>query len=230
MNLNADLNEKATARIGDLAWQPSPLKGVERRMLDREGGEVARATTIVRYAPESFFDPHTHGGGEEFLVLQGTFSDEHGDYPAGMYVRNPIGSAHKPFSEKGCTILVKLQQMDAADQTYVRIDTNKGNWRPGAMIGVDIQPLHRFGAERVAMVRLSPGAIIDHHAHPGGVELLIVDGAVEHSGQTYTAQSWLRFPPGETHDLASAQGALLFAKVGHLKGEEATGSNLLSAA
>ncbi|GAL13613.1 hypothetical protein JCM19233_4618 [Vibrio astriarenae] len=52
--------------------------------LDRVGGEVARATSIVRYKPNSAFSPHTHDGGEEFFVLEGVFSDEHGDYPQGV--------------------------------------------------------------------------------------------------------------------------------------------------
>jgi hypothetical protein len=67
------------------------MPGVERMMLDRIGDEVARATSLVRYAPNSTFSPHVHGGGEEFFVLEGEFGDEHRTYPAGTYVRNPIG-------------------------------------------------------------------------------------------------------------------------------------------
>jgi anti-sigma factor ChrR (cupin superfamily) len=93
-------------------------------MLDRIGDEVARATSIVRYAPYSRFSPHTHAGGEEFLVLEGVFQDEHGDYPAGSYVRTPPTSSHTPGSEPGCTIFVKLWQFDPDDRTPVRIDTS----------------------------------------------------------------------------------------------------------
>src|SRR5438046_1035028 len=99
------------------------MPGIERRMLDRIGGEVASATSIVRYAVQSRFSPHTHGGGEEFLVLEGVFQDEHGDYPAGTYVRNPPTSRHTPGSESGCIIFVKLWQFDPADRTRVRIET-----------------------------------------------------------------------------------------------------------
>jgi anti-sigma factor ChrR (cupin superfamily) len=89
MELNADFTKRAVVHGAMMPWQASPIPGVERRMLDRVGDEVARATTIVRYAPNSQFSPHTHGGGEEFLVLEGVFQDEHGDYPVGTYVRNP---------------------------------------------------------------------------------------------------------------------------------------------
>ena len=108
MNLNSDFGARAAVHAAQLDWTPSPIPGVDRRMLDRIGDEVARATSIVRYAPHSRFPSHTHGGGEEFLVLDGVFQDEHGDYSAGTYVRNPPTSSHTPGSEPGCTIFVKL--------------------------------------------------------------------------------------------------------------------------
>jgi modification methylase len=75
-------HQRVVIRPEDYDWVASPASGVERMMLDRIGEEVARATTIVRFAPNSAFDAHTHGGGEEYLVLDGVFSDEAGDYPA----------------------------------------------------------------------------------------------------------------------------------------------------
>src|SRR5271168_3981228 len=106
MNLNSAFGARAAVHAGRLAWTPSPIPGVDRCMLDRVGEEVARATSIVRYAPGSHFSPHTHGGGEEFLVLDGVFQDEHGDFPAGSYIRNPPTSRHTPRSEVGCTLFV----------------------------------------------------------------------------------------------------------------------------
>jgi anti-sigma factor ChrR (cupin superfamily) len=135
MKLNADLSQRAVVYSEELAWVASPLAGVDRRMLERDGEEVARATSVVRYAPDSSFDAHTHGGGEEFLVLEGVFSDEHGDFGPGMYVRNPPGSRHTPRSGPGCTILVKLRQMAPDDQDYVRIDTARASWQPGPVEG-----------------------------------------------------------------------------------------------
>src|SRR5215468_5556930 len=123
MDLNADFAKRAVVHAATLDWKASPMPGVERRMVDRIGGEVARATSIVRYAPASHFSPHVHDGGEEFLVLEGTFQDEHGDYPGCSYVRNPPTSSHTPGSSAGCTILVKLWQFDLADRTRVRIAT-----------------------------------------------------------------------------------------------------------
>src|SRR5215472_3874467 len=120
MELNADFSRRVAVHAAQLPWVASPMAGVERRMLDRIGGEVARATSIVRYAPGSRFSPHTHGGGEEFFVLEGVFQDEHGDFPAGSYIRNPPTSSHTPGSTLGCIIFVKLWQFDRDDRTHVR--------------------------------------------------------------------------------------------------------------
>jgi len=130
MNLNADFGARAAVHAARLDWTPSPIPGVDRRMLDRIGDEVVRATSIVRYAPHSHFSPHTHGGGEEFLVLDGVFQDEHGDYPAGTYVRNPPTTNHTPGSEPGCTLFVKLWQFDPDDRTQLRTDTSVRSLAP----------------------------------------------------------------------------------------------------
>ena len=105
MKINADLTQRAVVNTNALPWIDSPMAGVQRRLLDRDGDEVARATSLVRYAPGSYFSAHTHGGGEEFIVLEGVFSDEHGDFGPGTYVRNPVGSSHTPHSKDGATIL-----------------------------------------------------------------------------------------------------------------------------
>src|SRR6516162_7839128 len=132
MELNADFSRRVVVHTARLPWAASPMAGVERRMLDRIGDEVARATSIVRYAPGSHFSPHTHGGGEEFFVLEGVFQDEHGEFPAGSYVRNPPTSRHTPGSVPGCILFVKLWQFDLSDRTRVGINTGQMPYRPAA--------------------------------------------------------------------------------------------------
>ena len=124
MRVNAEFDRRVVEHAAQMEWTASPMAGVSRRMLDRIGGEVARATSIVRYDAGSHFSPHTHDGGEEFLVLDGVFQDEHGDFPAGTYVRNPIGTSHTPASEPGCEIFVKLWQFGTAEKETLRIDIN----------------------------------------------------------------------------------------------------------
>ena len=216
MQLHADLNKRAVLDTHTLAWTPSPMPGVERRLLDRAGGEVARATSIVRYAPGSRFEAHSHGGGEEILMLEGTFSDEHGDYGAGTYLRNPAGSSHAPCSAPGCTLLVKLRQMHPLDQQRVAIDTATSTWLPGLVPGLEVMPLHGFGSEHVALVRWAPGTVFQPHSHPGGEEIAVLDGVFQDEHGTYPAGSWLRNPPGSVHRPWSEAGCTIWVKTGHL--------------
>lgn len=217
MELNADFSRRAVVHAARLPWTPSPMPGVERRMLDRIGDEVARATSIVRYAPKSHFSPHVHGGGEEFLVLEGVFQDEHGDYPVGSYVRNPPRSSHTPGSETGCVIFVKLWQFDPEDRTPIRIDTSKAQLVSVAdRSGVEWLPLFRDSREEVRVERWAPNAHVVLSS-PGGIELLVLDGECVEGGESLTSLSWLRLPPSSTLDTkAGPSGCRVWMKKGHL--------------
>ncbi len=198
-------------------WRASPLPGVERHLLDRVGGEVARATSVVRYAAGSRFERHTHGGGEEFLVLDGVFSDEHGDYPAGSYVRNPPGTSHTPYSVEGCTLFVKLRQFAPDDLQPVRVDTRQGSWQPGLVPGLSVLPLHQHSGISTALVRWAPNTQFGSHEHPGGEEIYVLEGRFHDEHGTYPAGGWLRSPRGSRHQPhAGPEGALIYVKTGHL--------------
>ncbi len=217
MKLNADFSARAAVHTARCDWVPSPMPGVERRMLDRVGEEVARATSIVRYAPGSHFSAHWHGGGEEFLVLEGVFQDEHGDYPTGSYIRNPPTSAHTPGSTTGCTLFVKLWQFAPEDRTYVRIDTGKMPFfaAPGRA-GVEVMPLFEDEDEYVRLERWAPKACVSL-ANPGGLELLVLAGGFASGGEHFEPQSWLRLPVGSALEAqVDPGGCKVWMKSGHL--------------
>ncbi|OKH17985.1 cupin domain-containing protein [[Limnothrix rosea] IAM M-220] len=216
MKINADLNQRAVIETEQLDWQASPMGGVQRRMLDRDGAEVARATSLVKYAPGSHFSAHTHGGGEEFFVLEGIFSDEHGDYPPGTYGRNPVGSSHTPFSEAGCTIFVKLWQMSPEDDQQKVIDTNAEHWLPGMVRGLSVLPLHAHGTESVALVKWESGTKFQTHRHWGGEEIFVLEGTFADEQGVYPQGTWLRNPPNSIHTPFSDEGCLIYVKTGHL--------------
>jgi anti-sigma factor ChrR (cupin superfamily) len=216
MKINADFSKRVVIRPGDVEWVPSPMAGVERQMLDRIGEEVARATSIVRYAPKSYFSQHEHSGGEEFFVLDGVFSDEHADYPAGSYVRNPIGTKHTPNSEDGCTILVKLHQFDADDQEQKVIDTMAASFLQGSAPGLTVLPLHSLASENVALVRWAPGTKFNAHTHYGGEEIFVLEGVFQDENGDYPKGSWLRSPHMSAHTPFSDEGCLIYVKTGHL--------------
>ena len=217
MEINADFGARAAVHSDRMDWIASPMKGVDRRMLDRLGGEVARATSIVRYAPGSRFSAHTHDGGEEFLVLEGVFQDEHGAFPAGSYIRNPPQSSHTPGSEPGCVIFVKLWQFDPADRTHVRIATDRSRYVPEAgRAGIAVMPLYEDARESVALERWEPGtkAMLDA---PDGLELLVLDGTLEEGGERFGKGGWLRLPRGyRGQAVAGGAGSRLWLKRGHL--------------
>lgn len=218
MRLNADFSKRAVILPADYQWVASPMPGVERMMLDRVGDEIARATSVVRYAPDSAFSRHVHGGGEEFLVLEGEFGDEHNTYPAGTYVRNPIGTAHSPrVGAQGCTIFVKLQQFEEQDQTQLVIDTNDVVWSPGLVPGLEVISLHEYESEHVALVKWAPNTMFKAHTHWGGEEIFVISGEFHDEHGAYPAGSWIRNPHKSKHTpFTRDEGALIYVKVGHL--------------
>jgi anti-sigma factor ChrR (cupin superfamily) len=163
----------------------------------------------VRYAPESSFSAHTHTGGEEFIVLDGVFQDEHGDFPAGTYVRNPPTSAHTPSSKEGCVIFVKLWQFDPEDRHQMRVDMAEA-LKDGSAV------LYQDDRETVSVHRLAPGEVLRDPLMGGG-ELLVLSGSLDEGGDTLKTGGWLRLP--ETAQLeatAGAEGAMVWMKTGHL--------------
>ena len=216
MQINADVRKRAVVASHDLDWVASPLAGVDRRMLERDGEEVARATSIVRYAPGSSFSAHTHSGGEEFIVLDGVFTDEMGDFPAGMYVRNPVGSSHTPSSADGCTIFVKLWQMPPGDQDFVRADINDpANWTDG-VDGERVLPLHASDHEDVRVLQWAAGSSLNERGFADGAEYFVLEGEFDDADGRYVKGTWLRIPPGGSHAPHTAQGCTVYVKSGHL--------------
>lgn len=218
MELNADFSQRAIVHGASIPWQPSPIPGVERRMLDRIGDEVARATTIVRYAPGSQFSPHTHGGGEEFLVLEGVFQDEHGDYPVGTYVRNPPTSSHTPSSELGCVILVKLWQFEPDDRIQMTIDTSKQTY---------LSDLIRPGVRRILLFSNDWETVCleywDANTEIGlsvrdGLEIFVIEGNFWDTDQEFKRYSWLRLPAGSRLSARSGtEGCQVWLKQGEFR-------------
>lgn len=217
MQVNSDFSRRVVVLPGDYQFVDSPLAGVSRMMLDRAGAEVARATSIVRYAPGSGYSRHRHDGGEEILVLDGVFSDEHGGYPAGSYLRNPPGTSHQPFSKDGCTLLVKLWQFAADDAEQVVINTNNQAWRQGLVPGLSVLPLHEHNGVNTALVRWAPDTQFNRHIHVGGEEILVLQGLFRDEHGEYPAGSWLRNPRYSEHTpFTGPEGALIYVKVGHI--------------
>jgi anti-sigma factor ChrR (cupin superfamily) len=213
--LNMDFSRQVLVQTHEQAWQQSPAPGVERKPLAREDAERGHATSIVRYQPGSSFKRHEHPLGEEIFVLEGTFSDETGHYPAGTYLRNPPGSGHAPFSKEGCVLLVKLHQFNPRDTATVRIDTGTTEWLPGHG-GLQVMPLHDFENEHVALVKWPANEVFQPHRHFGGEEILVISGEFCDEHGRYPAGTWIRSPHMSHHHPFVDQETVIWVKTGHL--------------
>ena len=217
MDVNGDFSKRVMLHTDTIDWEDSPMKGVDRRRLDRIDNDADRVTTIVRYGPESNFTPHIHVGGEEFIVLDGIFEDEYGHWPAGSYIRNPPTSKHQPGSKDGCVIFVKLSQFQTKDRTFIHANINKlGSVRDAKREGVKVSPLFKDSHEDVRVEYWEPNRKIEVDAS-GGAEFLVLDGSFIESGEKLRKESWLRVPINtEVIAKTGNKGAVVWIKSGHL--------------
>lgn len=213
--LNMDFAKKVVIGSDELDWQKSPMEGVLRKPLAREEAERGHATSIVRYEAGARFRTHEHPLGEEILVLDGTFSDEHGDFGPGTYFRNPPGTSHAPFSKNGCTLFVKLHQFQPNDIQPVCIDTNTAAWLPGQG-GLEVMPLHDFEGEHTALVKWPAGEVFPPHKHFGGEEIFVLSGEFCDEHDRYPKGTWIRSPHMSQHHPFVEQETIILVKVGHL--------------
>lgn len=212
---NLDFSKRLVIETNKMNWAPSPSSGVERVMLERESAESGRATSVVRYAPNTFFKNHVHDRGEEIFVLEGEFVDETGAYPAGSYLRNPPGSSHSPGSVTGCTLFVKLGHFELNDKEVVRINTNETAWLPGRG-DLEVMPLHEYGTASTALVKWPAGTRHVPHRHWGGEEIFVLKGEFIDEQGHYPKSTWIRSPHLSAHFPYVEQDTVILVKVGHL--------------
>ena len=218
-DINADLAQRAVVDTHRMIWEPSPSGTVWRKPLYRRDGELGPVTSLVRYAPGGAFPEHEHPQGEEILVLDGVFSDEHGDYPAGTFLMTPHGSRHSPRSESGCTLFVRLRQYPGEDRPRLVEDTNAAEgWHPGLVDGLKVHPLYSQGGypESVALVRWDPDTHFQRHTHWGGEEILVLEGEFGDEHGRYPEGTWIRSPYMSQHTPFSETGCLIYVRVGGL--------------
>jgi anti-sigma factor ChrR (cupin superfamily) len=214
-NFNLDFSKTVVINSDQQVWQNSPAKGVKRIPLEREAAESGHVTSIVQYAAGSEFSSHRHPQGEEIYVIEGIFSDENGDYPAGSYLRNPAGSSHAPFSKQGCTLLVKLNQFKDGDSQQLALNTSEQPWLQGQG-GLTVKPLHEYQGCSTALVRWPAGARFAPHKHFGGEEILVQTGEFKDEHGSYPKGTWIRSPHLSEHFPFVDEETVILVKVGHL--------------
>ena len=213
--LNMNFAYQVVIDTAEMDWIASSSPGVRRKPLERAGAESGHATSIVEFAAGSRFKHHEHPQGEEIFILKGIFSDETGNYGPGMYMRNPAGTGHAPFSTDGCTLFVKLCQFSSEDNNQVCIDTCNTPWRPG-IGGLQVMPLHEYGATHTALVKWPAGEVFQPHRHAGGEEILVLSGTFCDENGKYPRHCWIRSPHMSQHHPYVDQETVILVKTGHL--------------
>ena len=215
--INGDLTVRAVMDTTSMEWTASPSGTVWRKRVHLVGApESGQVTSIVRYQPDASFPAHDHPEGEEILVLEGVFSDEHGDWPAGTYLLNPEGFRHSPFSREGCLLFVKLRQFPGLDREHHVIDTGTCEWQVTDHEGVWRKPLYSQPgyADTTHLERWEAGATVEATHYEQGAEFFVLDGEFEDDEGVYPAGTWLRIPAGVSHSPKTSQGCELYVKLG----------------
>jgi len=215
--INGDLTVRVAVDTAAMEWTPSPSGTVWRKRVHLVGPvESGQVTSVVRYEPRSTFHAHAHPDGEEIFVLEGVFSDEHGDWPAGTYLLNPEGFRHAPFSREGCVLFVKLRQFPGRTRRHVAIVSGEQPWQATARSGVQVRPLYAQPgfADTVRLERWAAGTRLGRIDFTSGAELFVLEGSFADEGGRFARGTWLRLPPGSAHSPVAEQGCVLYIKEG----------------
>lgn len=216
LTVNADPRLRVRIVSDALPWVPCEVPGAVWKVLEHNGRMPGRYTALMRWPERQPLDYHVHEAGEEVLVLDGAFDDEYGEYGAGVYLRNPPGSSHRPTTHAGCLMLVKSRQMNKDDDHRVVVDTRRAAWMTGVGEGLSVLPLHQRGLESVSLMRMARGCRQIPHRHLGGEEIYVISGAFRDEFGQHGAGTWLRYPAMSSHEPQSEHGCLLYVKSGHL--------------
>lgn len=220
MSINGDLESFCAVDTSRMQWTASPSGTVWRKRVHLVGpAESGQVTSIVRYDRDSSFPEHDHPGGEEILVLQGVFSDQQGDWPAGTYLLNPEGFRHAPFSGPGCVLFVKLRQYPGKNRHHLATDTNALSWQACAVPGVARKPLYSQAGytDTVELQKWDAGTDAGVTNYPEGAEIFVIDGSFSDESGHYATGHWLRFPAGSSHHPQTATGCTIYLKQAGLK-------------
>jgi anti-sigma factor ChrR (cupin superfamily) len=219
-NVNGDLTAFCAVDTGGMQWQASPSGTVWRKRVHLVGSaESGQVTSVVRYDSNSSFPEHDHPQGEEILVLDGVFSDQQGDWPAGTFLLNPEGFRHAPFSQPGCVLFVKLRQFPGLDRRHVAIDTNALEWQGSEVAGLTRKALYEQEgySDSMELQKWEAGTDAGEIAYPEGAEIFVIDGSFHDEHGSYTKGHWLRLPVGATHRLQTDTGCTVYLKKAGLK-------------
>src|SRR5437867_2969507 len=214
-DVNTDISVVVAIDAAACQWEASPSRTVWRKSFYREGGETGPVTSLVRYDAHSSFAPHAHPEGEEIFVLEGVFSDEHGDYPAGSFLLNPPGFAHSPRSASGCKLFVHLRQYGGPGRKHVELDTRSMVWTPTDRAGVSQRKLYGEDEfpESIRLEQWAPGTEVTLGSGATVIEIFVLSGALTSPFGIHRSESWIRAPARSAGlDFSAPDGCTLYVR------------------
>eukprot|EP00511_Aplanochytrium_stocchinoi_P000218 CAMPEP_0204822464 /NCGR_PEP_ID=MMETSP1346-20131115/651_1 /ASSEMBLY_ACC=CAM_ASM_000771 /TAXON_ID=215587 /ORGANISM="Aplanochytrium stocchinoi, Strain GSBS06" /LENGTH=230 /DNA_ID=CAMNT_0051948675 /DNA_START=289 /DNA_END=981 /DNA_ORIENTATION=- len=219
--------------VSSMKWDPSPSPTVFRKRLELLGEkESGQVTSVVKYEKNSSFRSHAHPDGEEILVLEGIFEDNHGKWPAGTYLLNPEGFEHAPSSKDGCVLFVKLKQFPGLDREHVVIDTKDDtNWDvvTDSIKRCQLYPPKKLDERKsngkykdtMDLFTLKERTELELENIECGLEVYVINGSLVFDEKQHPVGSWIKIPPDDIPEdkvvtVSSEGGASIYVKRNHL--------------
>lgn len=211
---NADFSVPVVVETKELIWPVTLTAGIRQKCFEMVERNISRLTTLAQFPVGFTFNKFGHKGGVEFFVLAGVFSDTDGNYSSGYYVRNPMGTYNKPFTNNGCTVLIKLGQFQHLDQKRVVINTRNSeiNWRAVGEPGVSRLNLHQFSEEEVNLYQIRSECWVTFNYKTHGLEVFVCQGAIIIKNNHYATCTWLRYPSGSRVRISAIGDVFLYVK------------------
>lgn len=211
--MNSDIHQNVAIKPEDLDWVKSGE--YEKALLD----QVSWESSFLRINPETPISENALSIGEEYLVLEGALTHEGDTYPTGSYFRFPPSTARPLLSgPDGALVFLKHGHFQPSDQDIVALKQSDKQWRQGMVGGLSVMPLHQHGHESMAFVKWAPNTKFNPHVHPGGEEIVVLEGTFHDEFGSYPQGTWIRNKPYSKHTpYTESDGATIYVKTGHLE-------------
>ena len=214
--LNMDFSKRVVIDTNKVPWQPTGIPGVTVKPLALEDSESGHLTAMLRYQDESVYTRKELSMGEELLILAGTFTAASGDYATGTYYRNPSSMMQIPFSQRGCVMFAKMNQVQRTDSEKIVRNVYTTDWL-GADNGIKMQILNQHAAEQTLMVKWPKNYSGAGESNITGAEVFVISGELIDDNGRYPAGTWLRSPSAPFNNAYTETETVAFIKYGHLR-------------
>lgn len=213
--INMDFTKRVVLDTNVVDWQKTGVNGITIKPLAIQDDDLGHLTAMIRYNDKSVYTRKERSNGEELLVLAGTFSTHSGDYPTGTYYRNPRDILQLPFSQHGCIVFAKLNQIHPEDNQKIAKNVCTDAW-VDSKYSAKMQFLSQHGTEQTLMVKWPKGYAYKGEGNVGGTEIFVISGELHDDTNCYSAGTWLRTMGAPFSNGKVKEEMVALVKYGHL--------------